>query len=373
VTRSVSARRLLASTAGASALVALSLTAPAAADEHLDVVAHGLDNPRHLAFAPTGDLFVAESGRGGDGPCIEGPEGGTVCFGASGAITRVTPDGAQTRVLTGLPSVADEGTGEGASGPTDVVATGSQKLAFTVGLGADPDLRLSVPEAADMGKLWETTWRNGRLTELADIAQHEADANPVAGPDSNPGGLLRRGSTYVVADAGGNTVVEARRQGSMTTLAVLPSQLAEAPPFLGLPPGTLIPTEAVPTAVAEGPDGAVYVSQLTGFPFQEGLANIYRVDPDGSLDVYAGGLTTVTDLAFAEDGTLYVVELASAGLLNGPVGALVEIPPGGGDDHTTVVDGLFAPYGVALQGDTAYVTTGSVLPGGGQVVAVPLD
>ena len=31
----------------------------------VDVVASGLDSPRHLAFGSRGDLFVAESGRGG--------------------------------------------------------------------------------------------------------------------------------------------------------------------------------------------------------------------------------------------------------------------------------------------------------------------
>ena len=58
--------------------------------------------------------------------------------------------------------------------------------------------------------------------------------------------------------------------GRISTVAVFPDRLALAPPFLGLPPGTQIPMQAVPTAVAEGPDGALYVSQLTGFPFPVG-------------------------------------------------------------------------------------------------------
>ena len=51
---------------------------------------------------------------------------------------------------------------------------------------------------------------------------------------------------------------------------------------------------------------------------------------------------------------------------------VVAIPKGGGSSHSVVAEGLFAPYGIAIKGKTAYVTTGSVAPGAGQVIAVPL-
>lgn len=344
------------------------LGAPAQADHHVTVVATGLDNPRQLTIAPTGDIFVAEAGRGGDGPCFPGPEGPDVCFGSTGAVTRIS-DGGQSRVLTGLPSLAAPD-GSSAIGPSDVVATGGQKLAISIGLGADPAVRNLAPPLAALGTLIETHWRNGRVTELADIAAHEAATNPIHDPDSNPVSVLREGSTYVMADAGGNTVVRATKHGDVETLAVLPDQDALAPPFLGLPAGTMIPSQAVPTSVVVGPDGAYYVSQLTGFPFEQGLSKIWRIGPDGSLSVHASGLTNVTDLAFAEDGSLYAVELSATGLLTGVTGDLVRVDPGG--DHDVVVGGLFAPYGLALSGGTAYVTTGSVAPGAGQVISVPL-
>jgi hypothetical protein len=37
-----------------------------------------------------------------------------------------------------------------------------------------------------------------------------------------------------------------------------------------------------------------------------------------------------------------------------------------------VAGGLFAPYGVAIRGQDAYVTTGSVVAGGGEVVRIHL-
>jgi hypothetical protein len=161
-------------------------------------------------------------------------------------------------------------------------------------------------------------------------------------------------------------------RGRFSTVAVLPPGSALAPPDLGLPPGTQIPTDAVPTSVVRGPDGAYYVSQLTGFPFEQGDANIWRIVPGRAPTVYASGLTNLTDLAFARDGTLYAVEIASTGLLNEPIGALKRITPGS-NQHTTVLGGLFAPYGVALTRDAAYVTTCAICTDDGEVIKVSLD
>ncbi|MFN2318502.1 MAG: ScyD/ScyE family protein [Dermatophilaceae bacterium] len=371
-------RRAFVPLLGSIALVATMGAAPTAnADAHLTVVASGLDNPRHLSVGPGGDLFVAEAGRGGDGPCFDGPEGGEVCFGLSGAITRVTAKGKQERVLTGLPSIAAAATetdpaGMQASGPTDVMTRGAKTLVFTIGLGADPAARGGIPGAETMGTLRSATIGSSQSSLIADIAQHEADENPIHDPDSNPGGFIRWGSDYIVADAGGNTLAEASKDGDTRTLAVFEDQLAFAPPFLGLPEGTKIPSQSVPTSVVQGPGGALYVSELTGFPFEKGLAKIYKVDKRGNVSVYASGLTNVTDLAFGPGNVLYAVQLASNGLFAGPVGSVVAIPKGGGDGHTVVAEGLFAPYGIAIRGKMAYVTTGSVAAGGGQVVAIPL-
>lgn len=347
------------------------------------VVATGLDNPRHLSFGPGNSLYVAESGRGGDGPCFLGPEGDNVCFGKTGAITKVTLKAkhkpTQRRVVTGLPSLGGEGTGEAAIGPSDVLAESSKKLVFTLGLGADPSIRTTYRELAQLGTLRSTTIGKKGSNLIADLAKHEARNNPMhpeQHPDSNPVGFIRSGSTYVVADAGGNTVVSASAKGSkkatVTTLAVFQDQLAFAPPFLGLPEGTQIPAQAVPTSVTKGPDGALYVSQLTGFPFEKGSAKIYKVDKRGKVSVHASGLTNVTDLAFGPNGVLYAVQISSDGLLTGPMGSVVAIPKRGGATHTVVADNLFAPYGIAIKGKTAYVTTGSVAPGAGQVVAIPI-
>ena len=117
----------------------------------------------------------------------------------------------------------------------------------------------------------------------------------------------------------------------------------------------------------------MYISELTGFPFQQGAAGIFRIVPGQAPTVYASGLTNVTDLGFASDGTLYAVEISSTGLLNTPpIGSLVKVNP---------VPALMTPswatwtppYGVAIRNGAAYVSTCSVCIGGGEVIRVPLS
>jgi hypothetical protein len=153
--------------------------------------------------------------------------------------------------------------------------------------------------------------------------------------------------------------------------AVFPDRIVPFPPEAG---GGQGPMQAVPTAVDWGPDGALYVSQLTGFPFPVGAANIWRVEPGHAPTVWATGLTNVTDLAW-HHGQLYVVQIADGGLAAAtglPMGSLRRVHAGDNSTPDVVMSGLPAPYGVALRSHTAYVTTCSVCPGQGSVVRIPL-
>jgi hypothetical protein len=370
--------RITALTATLALVVAMAVSAaPASAQAPFEVVASGLDNPRHVSFSPSGALYVVEAGRGGAGPCVTAhpnPDLGVFCLGMSGAVTRVRDDGPDERVLTGVPSIISD-SGE-TLGPSDIAFTGSQKFVLSVGIGGSDQFRAGFgAQGALLGTLVTGKLKHSGFSLFADVLANEAVANPDGTDiDSNPVGLVRQGDGYIVADAGANAVVRASHKGTFTTIATLPPGSALAPPFLGLPPGTQIPTDAVPTSVVKGPDGAYYVSQLTGFPFEQGDANIWRVVPGQEPTVFASGLTNLTDLAFASDGTLYAVEIASAGLLTPglPIGALVRITPGA-SQHTTVARGLSAPYGVALTDNVAYVSTCAVCAGGGEVIKIPLD
>jgi sugar lactone lactonase YvrE len=246
---------------------------------------------------------------------------------------------------------------------------GSGNVYVTLGLGADPSARDGLPEA---GQLAATLIRakpsKGTFRLVADIGAFELSDNPDGGlPDSNPQGLLSTKGGQVVADAGGNSLLGVRSHGRISTLAVFPPRLVPNP--FG---GPDIPMQAVPTTVTRGPDGALYVGQLTGFPFPVGGANVYRVEPGEQPEVVAGGFTNIIDIAFGPDRSLYVLEIAHNGLLSGDTtGALIRLDKNG--SRTVIAsEGLTMPTGLAIRDGKAYISNCGVCTDVGEVIAIPL-
>jgi sugar lactone lactonase YvrE len=72
------------------------------------------------------------------------------------------------------------------------------------------------------------------------------------------------------------------------------------------------------------------------------------VVPGAEPEVYAEGFTNVTDVAFGPDGSLYVLEIATNGLLSeDPTGALIRVRPDGSRE-TIASEGLVTPTGLAV-------------------------
>jgi len=279
--------------------------------------------------------------------------------------------------VTGLPSLA-VADGSFAIGPHDISFQGRGNGALTIGFGGDPAARTVDfgPDGASLAHLARMN-ASGNWNLQQDLGAYEAEVNPTGDEeDSNPYGILALSGKEIVADAGANALNQVNSNGAISTLAVFPDRMVDAPPFLELPPGTQIPMDAVPTSVALGPDGHYYVGQLTGFPFPVGAANVYRVPAQGGTpEVYAGGFTAVIDVAFGPDGSLYVLELAKNGLFDAFVfndwtGALIRVAPDG--TRTEIAEGaLYAPGGVAVDSDgTLYVTNNSIFSGVGHVLRV---
>ena len=352
-------------------LAALAIAAisprPLSAQSSRLVVATGLDNPRGLAFGPDGALYVAEAGRGGGGapPCIPLAANAALqtCYGATGAITRISALGDQRRIAVGLPSLA-VASGIDAIGPADIDLGQGGVAYVTVGFGNNPALR-AVFEAigARFGRLVRVE-PNGQWTEVLDLSAFEAANNPDGNAvDSNPFGfrLLPGGAAYT--DAGANALIGITPIGALSTLAVFPNRFV---PFAG---GT-IPMQSVPTTVAEAPDGSLLVGELTGFPFPVGGARVYQVPRNGGPPVVvATGFTNIIDIVATRVGMGYVLE-HDADAINAPgtAGRLIRVNADGSQTVLTNAN-LTKPGGVTVGPDGAiYVTNFSTSPGGGEVV-----
>lgn len=353
-------------------LAGLLLAGSSRADSYLiQEVMSGLSTPRGLALGPDGGLYVAEGGSGGSGPGITLGSGNPAFLGSSGGLSRLL-NGVQQRVLSNLPGVA-QANGSEANGLQDIVFDGTGQAYGLFGLGASPAARNSNlgTAGAELGTLVKLSLDgSGSRPLVADLAGHELAHNPDGGNlDSNPFGLaLRPGGGFLVADAGGNDVLSVSAAGDVSTLGVLaarPNPLPFGPPFF----------QSVPTAIAVGPDGSYYISQLTGFPFVPGAANVYRIDPStNAMTLAHEGFTNIIDLAFDAQGDLFVLQISSNGLAStqGPgTGLLVKIAAGTGQRSVIASAGLSFPGAVLIGPDgVIYVSNHTNLPGGGQVLAI---
>jgi hypothetical protein len=361
----------LATTAGAVALLAVGVVAPAAAQSTsgFTVIVSGLDNPRDLDFAPNGRLYVAEAGHGGaPEDCVAGGPEGNICPGFTSGISVIDIAGGEAhRVVTGLASVSDVG-GFAATGLDGISFLGEGTLYGIMALASD-----LVPEGvfppeieaggkAQLGRLIKAT-PSGQWKPVADVGHTDfvwsADHQELAPndfPDANPYAVLAQPGSQWVVDAGANTIDRVRPNGTVSVEAFIPNA----------PVG-----DSVPTCLDQGPDGALYIGELTAAGNDPGSARIWRFVPgDSEPTVWATGLTAVTGCGFGADGQFYAVEFSTLGLINAApgTGQVVRVPAHS-TSPTTVASGLSFPGGLAAAADgSLYVSNWSIAPadsGGG--------
>jgi hypothetical protein len=345
-----------------SLLIAAGSAAAATAPKVTTVVS-GLDNPRDLAFAPDGRLYVAEAGHGGP-ECVTGGEEGTLCLGFTSGISRVNLSSKRSkRIVSGLASGADP-TGAFATGVDGITFARNGRL-FGIMTGARDDIppAVSVPTTTKLQQQLGQLIRvkpGGAVKFIADVGHESytwtaAHAGLVPGqfPEANPYGVVTLRRARWVVDAAANTINHIGADGKVTVMAFIPN-----------PPAS----DSVPTCIDVGPDGALYVGELTGGGNQPGAASIWRFTPRGQkLRKWATGLTAITGCGFAPNGKFYATEFSTAGLDNAApgTGAVVRVPPNSTSPRT-VVSKLNFPGGFAAGRNGAlYVSNWSVSPATG--------
>jgi plastocyanin len=341
------------------------------------VVADGLVNPRYVAVAEDGTLYITEAGAGGDemvtppadsaSPAAGGEMGEmpSIMRGSSGQVTMVSPDGEQSVIATGLPSYA-VGPAE-ISGVGDLLVDGDSVIMAVGGAGPATAFADPLPYENSVVSLDPAT---GEMTLLADIGAVERELNPDPyNIDSNLYGLaLGADGDYYVNDAGGNATYRVPSGGGEPELVAVHPGIEipadQAPPGGNPFRGGANEIDPVPTDIVAGADGSLLSGLLSGAPFPAGAAKVVSIAADGTLGEVATGLTMVVGVAVGPDGHLYATQF-STDMLSGDMpapGNVVRVLEDGTQE--VVVDGLMLPNGIAFDQDgNLLVVTGATGPG----------
>jgi hypothetical protein len=325
----------------------------------LDTLAH----PRGIKALADGVVLVTESGREGTTPCLpDSPGSGRLpqCLSQTGSVSIVLGTH-KVPIATGLSSIGSPD-GRIATGPSDVVLS-RQGLVIIMGLANNPTQRaLLGPGGVQLGQLLRHT--SAGWTPFADLSGYEEAHNPDGLPNfdglwSHPFAAILDGDSYVVVDAGANTLYRVSFSGAISIIAVFPNRDISG-----------ASVQPVPTSVLKGRDGSYYVSELTGYPYTGKVARVWRVVPGQAPQIVAQGLDPIMDMDFDNHGRLHVLEVEYRGspFTNPPpAGRVTRIEPDG--TAVPVITGLTMPTSLSFTlSGSLYVADNSVSLTGGKLV-----
>lgn len=304
------------------------------------VIAGNLANPRHLAIAGDGTIFVTEAGTGGDGLLNRG---------YSGRLSRITPDGTAEVLVSRLVSYAE---GFGAAG----IALLDDALYVAVGGHAVDRGQEPLPEENTLDRVDPDT---GEIAVVAAMGGYEIDNNPDrADVSTNLYGIApRRDGSLLVTDAGANVLYRVDpRTGEFALLHVIPS--------LARLPGREAPAgersrQAVPTSVVVDDEDLIHVGLLSQRWPEDG-PSILAVTADGTFTPVLLGGSMIVSIAFGPDRRLYFSQLVDVLGGDSRIGSIRRVL----EDQTSepVIENLTQPHGIAFDSaGNLFVATNALL------------
>jgi len=315
-------------------LLFLISTSIAYSQTEVSVVAQNLLQPVGIDQGPEGTILIAEAGTGQD----------------DGGVTAIHPLLGQVRVLTGMPSYFDTTTQE-VVGPYRVqMLEGTLAAVFMSEVPGPLGSSVLIYDASTLllggGPLGpEDALHQIKVGEFVRSQGYE---------ESNPFSLVHDGCDMYIVDAAANAII--KRDG----LSGIMSIFATFDPVPNTAPFGPPMTDPVPTRIVQDTAGFL-VSSLTGFPFNDGASNIYRIDMEGNVSIADSGYTLVTDMAMhpAGDGC-YALQFANFRMDSLPPfanGSALITHTNAQGLRDTVVSGFGASPGFIVNGDGSFYVT----------------